>query len=303
MIGIYKITNTINDKCYIGQSANLLNRIHKHIKTLTNVTNANEHLQNAYNKYGTGNFTIEIIEECTEEELDEREIYWIEFYNSCDKNFGYNKTPGGKGGNGYFEVLEQKEKNEILNKLSKAKIGELNPLYGLHCYTDGYVIKYINTSEIEQYELNGWRPGVPDFVREKERIANIGERNGFYGKHHSEETKQRLSETRSGEKNWNYGKVLYHKDNKQKYIEVSEIEYYQSIGWTSGPTDQSKNKISQSNTGKKKSESTLRKHSIIYVYKNNEYIGWRKLQSYLKANGYPKISETAIIKLANGKKS
>ena len=82
MIGIYKITNTVNNKCYIGQSTNLIKRIQKHIKTLLKGTNRNEHLQNAYNKYGTGNFTIEIIEECTVENLDEREIFWIDYYKS-----------------------------------------------------------------------------------------------------------------------------------------------------------------------------------------------------------------------------
>ena len=62
MIGIYKITNIINGKCYIGQSTDLAQRIRKHIKTLLKGTNRNEHLQNAYKKYGTGNFIIEIIE-------------------------------------------------------------------------------------------------------------------------------------------------------------------------------------------------------------------------------------------------
>ena len=97
MIGIYKITNAVNNKCYIGQSKDLMTRIRKHIKTLINGTNRNEHLQNAYNTYGTGNFTIEIIEECTAEELDDREIYWIDFYHSYDREYGYNKTRGGRG--------------------------------------------------------------------------------------------------------------------------------------------------------------------------------------------------------------
>ena len=87
--GIYKITNVVNGKCYIGQSSDLVSRIRKHIRELLNKTHHNEHLQNAYNTYGTGNFTIEIIEECSEENLDEREIFWIDFYKSWDRNFGY----------------------------------------------------------------------------------------------------------------------------------------------------------------------------------------------------------------------
>lgn len=299
MIGIYKITNTINGKCYIGQSADLVKRIRKHVKTLLNGTNRNEHLQNAYKKYGQGNFTIEIIEECRTEELDAREIFWIDYYKSYDPKYGYNKTKGGTGGNGYLEVADEKYKEKIKNKMSESRKGERNPIYRMHCYTDGIIIKYIRDDEIGEYESNGWYKGVPKHVKEKERISNAGVNNGFYGKKHSEEIKQKLSETRKGKNNWNYGKVVYHKGNEQKYISVEEIPYYESLGWTKGVTESTKNKISKSNTGKKMPESTLIKKSNIYLYNECEYIGWRKLQTYLRENGYPKISQAAIVKLSN----
>lgn len=245
MIGIYKITNTINNKCYIGQSSDLVKRIRKHIKTLLNGTNRNEHLQNAYKKYGPGNFTIEIIEECEKEALDEREIFWIDYYKSYNPEYGYNKTKGGTGGDGYLQVANEEYKEIVKTKLSENKKGERNPLYGMHCYTNGVIIKYIKDDEIDEYELNGWYKGVPDFIKEKERIASAGQNNGFYGKKHSEETRQRLSEARKGKNNWNYGKVIYHKDDKQKYIAIEEVEYYESIGWTKGMTDKNKRKLSE----------------------------------------------------------
>lgn len=302
MVGIYKITNTINGKCYIGQSTNLANRIRKHINTLRNGTNRNKHLQNAYNKYGPGTFTIEIIEECDKEELNEREIFWIDFYNLCDKEFGYNKTKGGTGGNGYLEVCDDDTRAKIKQKQSESKKGELNPIYHMHCYTDGITIKYISDTEIDEYESKGWRKGVPDFVREKESIANTGSKNGFYGKQHSDESKQKMSESKRRDKNGNFGKVLYSKDNEQKYIGLNEVEYYESLGWTRGSTEEFKTKVSQANTGRKVPDEMLRKKSNIYWYDNNEYIGWRKLQLHLKENGYPKISEVTIVKLANGGK-
>ena len=246
MVGIYKITNTVNNKCYIGQSTDLFKRIRKHVKTLLSGTNRNEHLQNAYNKYGTGNFTIEVIEECKKEELDDREIFWIDYYKSYDPKYGYNKTKGGTGGDSYLDVCSEQEKENIKNKKSENVKGERNPIYGAHCYTNGIVIKYIKDDEIDEYEANGWYNGVPDYIKEKERIANSGQNNGFYGKKHSEETKQRLSETRKGKSNWNYGKVIYHKDDKQKYIGVEEIEHYESIGWEKGMADKNKRKISES---------------------------------------------------------
>ena len=301
MIGIYKITNTINNKCYIGQSTDLAKRIRKHIKTLIGGTNRNEHLQNAYNKYGTGSFTIEIIEECQKENLDEREIFWIDYYHSYDPRYGYNKTKGGTGGDSYLEVADEEYKEKIKTKLSENKKGALNPLYGTHCYTNGIVIKYIKDNEINEYEANGWYKGVPNFVKEKERIANTGSANGFYGKQHSTETKQKLSNMMAGENNWNYGKVIYHKNDEQRFIDISEIPYYESIGWIKGMSENTKNKISKGNAGRKMPESMLIKKSNVYLYDNNEYVGWRKLQSFLRDNGYPKISEAAIVKLSNNK--
>ena len=287
----------VNNKCYIGQSKDLIARIQKHIKTLLNGTNRNEHLQNAYNTYGVGSFTIEIIEECTVEELDDREIYWIDFYHSYDREYGYNKTKGGTGGGSYYELLDDDEKDEIGQKIANSR--EVHNK-GTYRYTDGVVIKYIGQEDIEQYEANGWYRGVPDSVRVREKIANLGEKNGFYGKQHSEESKIKMSESRSGSQNWNYGKSIYHKGNTQKYIAQEDIPYYESLGWTQGMTDETKHKISERNKGKQMPQDILRKKSNIYIYNEKEYIGWRKLRACLIERGYAKISEAAITKLSKG---
>lgn len=95
--GIYKITNNINNKVYIGQSRTIEKRWIKH-KNASN--NPNDHnydtpLHRAFRKYGVNNFKFEIIEECSIDKLDEREIYWINYYDSFTK--GYNLTLGGDG--------------------------------------------------------------------------------------------------------------------------------------------------------------------------------------------------------------
>ena len=61
-----------------------------------------------WNKYGESNFTFEVIEECTVEEIDNRETYWIDLYKSIDPNFGYNLTAGGQGIHGYAWSNEKK---------------------------------------------------------------------------------------------------------------------------------------------------------------------------------------------------
>lgn len=97
--GIYKITNKVNGKIYIGQSSNLIGRWVKHKNFLKNDNHHNRHLQAAWNKYGEDNFIFEVIEECDIDELDDKENYWINYYDSYHN--GYNLDYGGKGIRGY----------------------------------------------------------------------------------------------------------------------------------------------------------------------------------------------------------
>lgn len=89
--GIYKITNKINGKCYIGQSINIQERW-KHHRSYP-IKKSYYPLYKAFEKYDINNFLFEVIEECSIEELNEKEIYWINFYDSY--YHGYNQTKGG----------------------------------------------------------------------------------------------------------------------------------------------------------------------------------------------------------------
>ena len=91
MIGIYKITNKINKKSYIGQSNDIQRRFGEH---KTKGGKSRIPLDMAIQKYGMENFDYEILEECSIELLNEREIYWINFYDT--KNQGYNCSDGGE---------------------------------------------------------------------------------------------------------------------------------------------------------------------------------------------------------------
>ena len=97
MAYIYKIYNDINEKVYIGQTKHEIHiRFKEHIKAAKSNSRKNVVLYKAMRKYGIENFHIEMIEECSEDKLDEKEIYWISFYDSYNK--GYNMTLGGGGG-------------------------------------------------------------------------------------------------------------------------------------------------------------------------------------------------------------
>lgn len=92
---IYKITNQVNGKIYIGLTTESLQKRWRSHKISSR--NKNTHLYIAMRKYGVENFTIEVIDETDSfEELGRLERYYINQYNSQDPNFGYNVTAGGE---------------------------------------------------------------------------------------------------------------------------------------------------------------------------------------------------------------
>ena len=123
---IYKITNLINGNCYIGQTSKPVKlRWKEHKKDATDISRGKYEypLYRAFRKYGFENFSFEIIEKCKISELNDKEIYWINFYNSYHD--GYNQCLGGEG----KKILELNEK-EIIEQYSKIqniqKVARLN---------------------------------------------------------------------------------------------------------------------------------------------------------------------------------
>ena len=95
MVGIYKLTNKINGKVYIGQSKHIEKRLKEHVrKTYPGYHGPRNPITYALMKYGVENFDFSVVEECKFSELNEREIYYISLYKSNTKNGGYNMTAG-----------------------------------------------------------------------------------------------------------------------------------------------------------------------------------------------------------------
>ena len=102
---IYKITNTINSKSYIGQTIqNVKERFYQHCAIKCSKAVSNMAIHRAIKKYGKSNFTVEVIEEIDSANLNDRERYWIKYYNSY--NNGYNSTKGGQDGCKPFKDLD-----------------------------------------------------------------------------------------------------------------------------------------------------------------------------------------------------
>lgn len=109
---IYKITNQINGKSYIGKTnlPFIQERFKEHIQDSKRTRMKKRPLYSAMNKYGCENFKIEQIEECFPDEAGEREKYWIEYYNTY--KYGYNATLGGDGKQFYnYDIFIEEYKN------------------------------------------------------------------------------------------------------------------------------------------------------------------------------------------------
>ena len=116
--GIYKIVNKINNKVYIGQSINIEKRIKKH-KYNALIKNIKHPLYDSIRKYSIDNFEFIILEEIKDiNELDLRELYWINHYKSNDLNYGYNLRLDCRTNKG-FKHSKQSKLNMSLSQTGK----------------------------------------------------------------------------------------------------------------------------------------------------------------------------------------
>lgn len=124
---IYKITNILNNKVYIGQTIRPLEeRIERHFDEAENNVLPENHFHRAIRKYGRENFKVEKIDEAeNREELNNKEKFWIKEYKSTNDELGYNSTAGGEGGNTYLKRTKE-QMEETKRKISIANSGRGN---------------------------------------------------------------------------------------------------------------------------------------------------------------------------------
>lgn len=140
---IYKIINNINGKAYIGKTNETIeSRFKIHIKDSKKETEKRRPLYRAFNKYGIENFSIEEVEECSSENVNEREKYWIEYYDTF--HYGYNATKGGDG-KAYLDydlILKTWKKTNSIRETARL----------IKCSTDS-VRKVLNMNKISHDEI------------------------------------------------------------------------------------------------------------------------------------------------------
>lgn len=188
---IYKITNKINNKIYIGSTSNFEERKKVHLRTLNNGTHHNIYLTRAVSKYGVDAFEFGVLED-SESNQFEREQFWIDSLRP-----EYNIGPVGGGDN----LTNHPLRDEIIAKMTKtvkANMEALGP--------EGRSAKYGKLGE----DNSNWRGGISRSFcscgKEKALTAKVcgscrdrtGENNPFFGKTHSAETRKKISEAAKG---------------------------------------------------------------------------------------------------------
>ena len=160
---IYKITNKVNGKIYIGKAQyGYKNRFKEHLQTAKSKRYSVSHLYSAMNKYGYDNFYVEKIDERdTIEELNDCEKYWISKLDSTNPSIGYNLEGGGNGGN-FWDNLTPDEKDTLSSKISEKSLGRV-------MITKNNKMKRVKECDFPKYELEGWVKGGPSFTEEHKK--------------------------------------------------------------------------------------------------------------------------------------
>ena len=119
---IYAIKNVESDKRYIGSTINPKIRKKQHFSDLRCNRHYNTYLQKSFNKYGENKFEWNVLEEVEDSELADKEMFWINYWSSCDKKYGYNQT-----NQPYAPMRGKKHKPETIAKYSNgSRAGELH---------------------------------------------------------------------------------------------------------------------------------------------------------------------------------
>lgn len=177
---IYKTTNTINGKIYIGKDS----------KNDPNYYGSGQILKNAIKKYGKCNFTKEIIENCSSpEELDLKEKYWISYFDSTNRDIGYNLTDGGTGGDTFTHNPNKETIRETLRKTSSGK---------KHSELTKTKLSMLRSGKGNgHYGKPAWNRGIPMSNEQKQKLSKIN-KGKYLGVKRTDDIKNKISNSLKG---------------------------------------------------------------------------------------------------------
>ena len=215
---IYKTTNLINGKIYIGQ---------KHsFKFLSNkYLGSGKKLKCAIQHYGKENFVCELLEEIeTKDLMDEREIYWIKFYNATNKNIGYNLSEGGNTNRTLCGENNPSKRFDVRTKISQANKG--------HHRNKGR--KHTKEELIKMSNAMLGRVITEEVKRKLSKNAKNNPNYGMKGKHLSKEAKIKISKVHLGKPSSIRNKIHITNGIINKTIFIEELDGYIKLGFRRG---------------------------------------------------------------------
>lgn len=192
MIGIYRIKNLVNGKCYYGSSKQIKKRWKTHLNDLKNGKHHNIHLQRSWNKHGEVNFLFEVVEKCDETILLELEQKYLnsnpEFNIGIKSSGGDNLTKNPNKEYIIHKITQSVRKRYELMSEDEKKEKHSKPMDKNPNWKGGTSFKYCKCG-------TKISPENSSCIKCRDRS---GSKNPFFGKQHTEETKQKLSEVRKG---------------------------------------------------------------------------------------------------------
>ena len=215
---IYKTTNLINNKIYIGQKHSSKFLGQKYL-------GSGKRFKDALKHYGEENFKVELLEEVeTKELMDEREIYWIAYFDATNVTIGYNMSSGGNVNRALIGDYNPAKRKDVKEKISKKMLGNRYTLGRKH-----------TEEELKKISLGNKGKKVSKETRKKlSDNAKVNPNYGMRGKHCSNETKEKLRNAHLGKSHKSKGYIHITNDIEDKMIPVSEFEIYEKSGWRRG---------------------------------------------------------------------
>jgi group I intron endonuclease len=194
--GIYRIVNNIAHKLYLGSSSDLLRRIESHLQRLRKGNHSNRYLQHAWDRDGEENFEFQCVTECHEANLLQQEQWWLDYYAvSYGWDNLYNLAPSAGA-----PMKGRRHSAAARARISQArKVGRSNMKGRKHSEATRELMRVSRIGKPHPHRGHAITQETKDKIgRSENRARLLGEANPFFGKTHSDETRQRISATRRG---------------------------------------------------------------------------------------------------------
>ena len=300
---IYCIRNTINNKMYFGQTTETFDQRYRNGIQNTH----NEHLKKSIDKYGIENFEIdkEFDIAYSKEELDKLENMYIIAWNTFNSTYGYNKTYGGSSSGKHTEET----RNKISKSLKGKMAGEKHPMYGKHRSEEtkirigeGNKGKIMPKESLQKRSKNVKEKGTfkgknnPMYGKTGNLSPSYGitgEKHPMYGKHHTKETREKISIKLKGKHKSQETKEKMKKNNSKYWLGKTGPKH---PSYGKCLSEETKNKISETQKNNYKNNKHVKKDKKIICITTNDI-----LNSIKEAGTKYNVSCSSITACCRGK--